>query len=115
MLAQVLAGAEPQDLINSGIDLVKSGNYRALAALVIFVVVKFGSPLLARKYPFFATSKGKALSVLAIALATGVFTAMLPGHAPSVSMLWDAVNNALAAAGGFSLLKPFMPESTKLT
>lgn len=114
MLAQVLSN-DPEGLIDSGITLVKSGNYRALAALVIFVAVKFGAPFLARKFPFFATSKGKALSVIAVALTTGVFTALLPGHVPSTGLLWDAVNNALAAAGGFSLLKPFMPESTKPT
>lgn len=92
------------------IELLKSNNFRAVAALIIFMVVKFGGPILAAKAPFWGTAKGKASMVILLAVATGLFNAFRPGAVPSMAILGDALMAALSAAGGFSLMKPFMPE-----
>jgi hypothetical protein len=102
---------DPKALLDLAISLVQGGNFRALAAVIIFIVVKFGGPFLAAKAPFWGTSKGKAVMVILIAVVTGLFQAFLPGQVPGLSILYNALLNALVAAGGFSLLKPFMPES----
>ncbi len=103
----------PEDfrsLFDLGLDLFRGHNYRGLAALLIFGLVKFGGPFLAKKFPFFATSKGKVSLVVALAVANGLFQAFKPGSVPSLSVLSDAILAAVSAAGGFSLMKPFMPE-----
>lgn len=95
------------DLLTLGLELLKSNNFRAVAALLIFVGVKYLGPLLTSKVPFFGTGKGKATLVILLSIANGLFQAFKPGAVPSMAMLGDCIMAAVSAAGGYSLFKPF--------
>lgn len=98
------------ELLSLGLTLLKSNNFRAVAALLIFAGVKFGGPFLAKWKPFFGEAKGKVVLVIALAVANGLFQSFLPGSVPTMGLIGDCILAALSAAGGFSLAKPFMPE-----
>ncbi len=92
-------------------EAVKSGNWRYLAAILVCGGVFWGGKLLAKKFPFFASSKGKATLTLVLAVFGGVATAMASGAVPGFSDLTAAVGIALTAAGGWSLAKPFLEKA----
>lgn len=88
-------------------------NFRYGAALLVVAGVFWGGKALAKKFPFFGSSKGKALLAVSLALATGAATAFANGGVPGLADLQSALLTALGAAGGFSLLKPFFPEKSE--
>lgn len=104
---------DPGALLELGAQLFKDQNYRAVAALLIFAVVRYGGPLLATKAPFFGTGKGKATLVLITALVTGLYDAFQPGVVPATAFLIGSLKNAFIAAGGFSLVSTFFKKETK--
>ncbi len=86
-------------------------NFRYGAALLVVAAVFWGGKLLAKKFPFFGSAKGKAVLALVTALATGAAAAFAQGHVPSFGDVQSALLTALGAAGGWSLAKPFFEKS----
>jgi len=89
------------------LEAVKSGNFRYVAALVLIAAVFFGGKLLAKKFPFFASPKGKATLNIALALLTGLGAAFAAGHVPGMQEVIAALGVSFTAAGGWSLFKAF--------
>jgi hypothetical protein len=87
---------------------VSAGNWRYFAALLVIAGVFYGGRFLSGKFPFFASSKGKAVLTIALSVLGGVATAFASGSVPSFGDLSAAIGVALTAAGGFSLAKPFL-------
>lgn len=87
------------------LDAVTSRNYALLAALVVVVLVyllrKFGG----RFIPFFNTDRGGAVLVLGVSLAGAVANALAAGAPFSLALLLTALQVALTAAGGFTIIK----------
>ena len=86
---------------------VSSGNWRYFAAMLVIAGVFYGGRFLGGKFPFFASSRGKAVLTIVLSVLGGVATSLAGGTVPSLSDLTAAIGVALTAAGGFSLAKPF--------
>lgn len=95
----------PSDFIANVVDSVKGGNWRALAALGIVVLVwatrKFG----AKYWDFLGTDKGGAALVLFAGILSQIAVVIF-GHDPlSVKTIINGVVLGFTAAGGWVVVK----------
>lgn len=106
-----------QDLAQKTLEAFASGAlpWTALIPIVVLVAIVAGLKyLLAPKVPFFATPEGGlVLNVVSSAIAT-VVAALLGGTAFTWALLGTSFILTLKAAGGWALLKRFLPLLLKL-
>jgi hypothetical protein len=100
------------ELAKPVLDALRAGQYPLGAVLALVFAVA-----LARKYghklpyvggkvgPFLKTDHGGALLTLLGSFGGAFATALAAGAAPSLALAWTALGVAVAAAGGYSLIK----------
>lgn len=93
------------DLARSVFDAVMSGSYWYAAALALVLAVAAGSKYGGKYWKFLGSGPGKAALVLVGSFAGAFATTLAAGASPSAAMAWMAIQVALGAAGGYSLVK----------
>jgi hypothetical protein len=96
------------DLAKPVLDALLAGHYMHAAALGLVLGValvrRFGS----KRWPILASRKAAPFLVLIGSFGAAMATSLAAGAAISLSMVWIALKVAVAAAGGYSLLKPLL-------
>lgn len=96
------------DALRPVFDAVVGGNYFAAAALALVAVTALVSKYGKGRFPWLASGPAKAALVLIGSFGGALGTAAMGGAAFSLALLWTAVKVAIAAAGGYSLLKELL-------
>lgn len=96
------------DALKPVFDAVVGGNYFAAAALALVAAVALISKFGKVRFPWLASGPAKAALVLVGSFGGALGTAALGGASFSVALLWTAVKVAIAASGGYSLLKEIL-------
>ncbi|SDX82697.1 hypothetical protein SAMN05444383_113109 [Myxococcus xanthus] len=109
-----VVGSNLEEFARLLLDAVTSRNYALLAALVVVVLVdllrKFGGGFI----PFFNTDRGGAVLVLGVSLAGAVANALAAGAPFTLALLLTALQVALTAAGGFTIIKRILFRSAAI-
>ena len=117
VIAPLPVGLDPLDdvgaLASLAVTAVRTGNWWALAALALSLVVSFVRKFFGEKLPWLSSGRGGFLTVVLLALFGAVATALLGGRAIGVPLLIDALKVALTAAGGFVGFKKIFLSDTK--
>lgn len=118
-LAPLPNGVDPMDdfgaLASLAITAIRTGNWWALAALLLSVAVSLARKFLGQKIPFLASDRGGFLTVVLLALLGGLATSLLGGRAIGLDLLMDCLKVALVAAGGFVGFKKVFLDGAKIT
>lgn len=96
------------DALRPVFDAIVGGHYLAAAALALVAATAMLSRYGSKRLPFLGTGAGKAMLVLVGSFGGAVGSAALGGATLSLGLLWTAVKVAVAAAGGYSLLKELL-------
>lgn len=119
VLAPLPNGVDPLDdvgaLASLAITAVRTGNWWALAALLLSVMVSLARKFFAKSLPFLASDRGGFLTVVVLSLLGGLATALVGGRAIGPDLLIDCLKVALVAAGGFVGFKKVFLDGAKIT
>ncbi len=99
------------DLAKPVLDAVMHGQWFLAAAGALVLTAALAKRQLAPHVPWLRTDWGAALLVVVGSFGGAVFTALVaagPGAVMSSALAYTAIKVALAAAGGYSLLKPLI-------
>lgn len=96
------------DLAKPVLDAVLGGNYMYAAALALVLGVALLRRFGGAKYPILASKKAAPFMVLAGSFGAALATSLSAGAGVSLVMAWGAIKVAVAAAGGYALLKPIL-------
>lgn len=111
-------GVDPTDdfgaLASLAVTAIRTGNWWALAALALSVVVSLSRKFLSKHIPFLASDRGGFLTVVLLALFGGLATSLIGGRAIGPDLLMDCLKVALTAAGGFVGFKKVFMDGAKI-
>ena len=103
-----VAHAEPEallDLAKPVLAAVMSGQYAYAAALALVFAVAAARRYGGARVPFLRSDAGGALLAVGGAFAGALATSIAASGAISIGLLWSALGVAVAAGGGYSLIK----------
>lgn len=118
VLAPLPPGIDPADDVGAlaalAIQAIRTGNWWALAALALSIVVSLTRRFLGSKVPWLATDKGGFLAVVLLSFFGAAATALLGGVPIGLPLVIDALKVALTAAGGFVGFKKLFLDGDKV-
>ncbi len=92
------------------LEAVKGGHYAYAVALGLMLVVALVRRYLGPRWAFLHSDAGGGVLALLTSFAAALATATAAGASWSLTLLWSAGGIAVAAAGGYSLLKKLVVE-----
>lgn len=110
-VATALAMAQGEDLAELAkpvLESVLAGNYMYAAALSLVLAVALVRRYGGAKWPLLASKKAAPFLVLVGSFGAAMATSLSAGAGVTLAMTWGAVKVAVAAAGGYGLLKPIL-------
>lgn len=117
-LAPLPKGVDPADDLGALalmlVQAVRTGNWWALVALALSMIVSLARKFLSKKLPFLATDRGGFLTVVAISLFGALASGLLSGTPIGPDLFMDALKIALTAAGGFVGFKKVFLDGAKI-
>ncbi len=108
--ATVSPDASWTDLVTPVIDAFKGGDYPFAAALTLVLLVAIAKRYGGTRFPWLASGKGNALLILIGSFAGAMATALAGEGTLTSGAAWTAFSIAIAAAGGYSLIKTLIVE-----
>lgn len=99
---------EASDLISLAkpiLAAVMSGQWAAGAALALVLLVAATRKYGAKRWPVLATDAGGTAMTLVGSFGGALATALLAGSAPTLALVWAALGIAVAASGGYTMIK----------
>jgi hypothetical protein len=84
---------------------VMSGQWAAGACLALVLLVAAARKHGAKRWPALATDAGGTALTLAGSFGGALATALLAGSAPTLALVWTALGIAVAASGGYTMIK----------
>ena len=107
--AELVIDGDLGELVQPVLQAAQAGNWPwALAAALVLataVMRRFG----AKRWPFWASGQGAAILLLVGSFAASLATAFAAGAGLSWHLMKAALGVAITAAGGYSLIKTFLP------
>lgn len=98
------------DLFTPVVDAFRGGDYPFAAAVMLVFLVAVTKKYGGNRFPFLASGKGNALLVLLGSFGGAMATALAGEGTLSGHVAWTATGIAVAAAGGYSLIKTLIVE-----
>lgn len=96
------------DLAKPILEAVRSGQYAFAASAALVFAVALARKYGAKRYPWLVSDAGGATLTLVGAFGGAVSTALAAGATLSAGLAWTATGVAVAAAGGYSLIKKLL-------